>query len=99
MSIPNASDVPAPSRWIRRVKVFLKLLFRDRFNTESVGELDIVVAMDVVVVVVMVVLVYMYHLAAADEVVYAIFDFLWQHQERGGRVMLGTIEVSRLIKT
>ena len=80
MPMHDSSKVPAYSSWIRRVEVFLSLLLGHRLNADGVGKLDSVVAMRVQVV--LVILEYVYHLTSADEVVDAVFDLLWQHQER-----------------
>ena len=80
MPMHDSSKVPAYGSWIRRVEVFLSLLLGHRLNADGVGKLDSVVAMRVDVV--LVILEYVYHLTSADEVVDAVFDLLWQHQER-----------------
>ena len=91
MPMLDTSNIPAYSNWICRVEVFLNLLLGRRFNADGVGKLDGVVAMYVLVV--LVILEYVYHLTSADEVVDAVFNLLWQHQERRGRVVLRTLEV------
>ena len=39
----------------------------------------------------------MHHVAPTDIVVDSIFELLWEHQEGGGRVMPGAVEVRKSI--
>lgn len=75
MTILKITHVPDSSGGFHGIKFLLSLFFRDRSNTNGVGELGSVVAMGVIVVIV--VLENVHHVATTDKFVDAVFDLLW----------------------